>query len=531
MMIKVEKRNLLEYLFIVSMIPIILQLTSCDSSLLQPSSTSTPTAAGATGGAYALPIQLTVNSNYNGSIESGLNGSPSIATYYVNISAHGIYKLILTDVVSSEVSTEQLVYNLYSSADSSHPISGDVYPNWTNPDVTLDPGTYNVFFINLGPDRTYTINFSLKELLSPAPSPIITATPAASDEPSPAPSVAPSPSPTPSMAPSPSPTSISTEVTTLAGDTPTGFVDAVGADARFYAPNGIVAVSQYLYVADTYNNRIRRIDIISGEVTTFAGGAYGFYDATGTFAEFAHPASLATDGTNLFVADTENHRIRQIVISSGAVTTIAGGGSAGYVNGTGLGAKFFYPQGIATDGTSVFVTEVGGELGIRQIDIATRAVSTLAGNITASTIDGRGTSASFNAAEGLAVSGGDLFVTEIGGNFAIRRVNIQSRDVTTIAGGSGSGFLDATGTAAMFYYPNAVSSDGSLLYIADKSNCRIRKVDLNSMSVTTFAGTGNAGSDNGTKLASTFNYPKGLVAYGTKVYVTTDANEIRVIEK
>jgi len=97
-------------------------------------------------------------------------------------------------------------------------------------------------------------------------------------------------------------------------------------------------------VADTSNHLIRKIVISTGGVTTIAGtGSLGSANGTGTSASFNSPAEITTDGTNLYVADRSNHLIRKIVISTGAVTTVAGTGSSGSANGTGTSASFNYP--------------------------------------------------------------------------------------------------------------------------------------------------------------------------------------------
>ena len=107
---------------------------------------------------------------------------------------------------------------------------------------------------------------------------------------------------------------------------------------------------------------------LSTVVTTLAGtGSSGSANGTGTSASFNSPHGITTDGTNLYVADSSNHLIRKIVISTGAVTTLAGTGSSGSANGTGTSASFYYPFGIITDGTNLYVAERNNHL-IRKIE-------------------------------------------------------------------------------------------------------------------------------------------------------------------
>mgnify|MGYP000988323217 CR=1 FL=1 len=106
----------------------------------------------------------------------------------------------------------------------------------------------------------------------------------------------------------------------------------------------------------------------SSAVTTLAGtGSSGSANGTGTSASFSKPWGITTDGTNLYVGGTDNHLIRQIVISTGVVTTVAGTGSSGSANGTGTSASFYKPFGITTDGTNLYIADYGNHK-IRQIE-------------------------------------------------------------------------------------------------------------------------------------------------------------------
>ncbi|SVC48404.1 uncharacterized protein METZ01_LOCUS301258, partial [marine metagenome] len=124
-------------------------------------------------------------------------------------------------------------------------------------------------------------------------------------------------------------------VTTFAGSGSSGSEDATGTNSTFNYPNGITSDGTNLYVADKYSHKIRKIVIATGVVTTLAGGGSGGNDGTGTTASFNSPTGITSDGTNLYVADFKNHKIRKIVIATGAVTTVAGTGSSGSANGTG----------------------------------------------------------------------------------------------------------------------------------------------------------------------------------------------------
>jgi len=149
---------------------------------------------------------------------------------------------------------------------------------------------------------------------------------------------------------------LSTAVTTLAGSS-SGNTDATGTSATFNYPNGITTDGTNLYVAEYGNHRIRKIVISTGVVTTLAGSSQGYTNGTGTSAAFYDPYGITTDGTNLYVTDYGNDRIRKIVIDNGTVTTLAGQSDNGSTDATGTSASFYYPIGITTDGTNLYVAD------------------------------------------------------------------------------------------------------------------------------------------------------------------------------
>jgi hypothetical protein len=270
--------------------------------------------------------------------------------------------------------------------------------------------------------------------------------------------------------------SLSTAVTTLAGTGSSGSADGTGTSASFYSPQGITTDGTNLYVVDTSNNLIRKIVISTGAVTTLAGsGSRGSANGTGTSASFYSPGGITTDGTNLYVPDTFNHLIRKIVISTGVVTTVAGTGSSGSADGTGTSASFYHAQGITTDGTNLYVADYSNHL-IRKIVISTGAVTTLAGTGSSGSANGTGTSASFNAPRVITTDGTNLYVGD-SGNDLIRQIVISTGVVTTVAGTGSSGSANGTGTSASFDNPWGITTDGTNLYVGDYGNHLIRKIE------------------------------------------------------
>ncbi len=168
-----------------------------------------------------------------------------------------------------------------------------------------------------------------------------------------------------------------------------GWVDGTGPVAVFNNPRAVASDGTgNLFVSDTGFDTIRKIVIATGVVTTLAGrtGAWGnvgaSIDGTGIAARFYSPGGLACDGAgNLFVADTQNHAIRKVVIAPGVVTTLAGQvGTCGSADGFGSGAQFCYPTGLASDGAgSLFVADQHNGT-VRKVELATGLVTTVVGS-------------------------------------------------------------------------------------------------------------------------------------------------------
>jgi len=322
-------------------------------------------------------------------------------------------------------------------------------------------------------------------------------------------------------------------VTTLAGNT-FGYAEGTGTSALFRYPAGVaVDNSGTLYVADYQNTMIRRVATATATVTTLAGSSYGFADGSASTAQFGGPTGVAFDGNgNLYVADPNNQRIRKVVIATGAVSTLAGNGTAGNVDGIGTAAQFTYPIGVAADGAgNLYVTDQGSHY-IRKIVLATRAVTTLAGSGTRGYADGIGSAALFSSPHGIAADGnGNLYVGDFN-NHRIRRIVVATGAVSTIAGTGAVGMVDGAGSSAQFYGPTGVACDAvGNVYIADAYNNRIRKISAATGDVTTLAGSGTAGTADGTGAAAQFNFPNGVAVDANGAVYVSDAqnNRLRAI--
>jgi NHL repeat len=317
-------------------------------------------------------------------------------------------------------------------------------------------------------------------------------------------------------------------VTTFVGATGAyGNIDGSGSLARFGFVAGMAMDgSGNLYVVDELYHTIRKITS-AGSVTTIAGfGASGYVDGVGTSAKFSTPEGIAIDATgNLYVTDVLNHCIRKIT-PAGVVNTFAGNGTAGagYVDGTGTSARFNAPTGIAIDGAGNLYVSDSSNRRIRKIS-PLGEVSTLAGSGVVGNLDGAGTAATFTRPFGLTLDGsGNLYVTDIGSNL-LRKIS-PAGAVTTLAGTEGTaGVVDGVGTAAQFKAPAFPSLDAAgNLYVSDYGGHTLRKVTPAGV-VTTVAGSADLrGSDNGTGANARFFNPFSLLVKGTTVYVADHSN-------
>jgi len=299
-----------------------------------------------------------------------------------------------------------------------------------------------------------------------------------------------------------------------------GFADGVGTAARFKQPRGlIIDASSNVIVADQGNCCIRKITP-EGVVTTLAGSTEGFADGMGTAARFNQPADVAIDlNGNIIVADQNNNRIRKIT-PGGAVTTLAGSGAEALADGTGTGASFRGPGGVAVDASGNVIVADSVNNCIRKITPES-IVTTLAGRETSWPFsDGTGPAASFNYPCGIAVdAGGNVFVGDIY-NRRIRKVT-PGGVVTTIAGNGSYDFADGTGAAASFSIPSSLDIDvNNNIYVADYTN-GIRKVTLQGV-VTSFLKSD--GFADGTGSVARFNYPTGIAIDASNNLIVADNN-------
>lgn len=313
-----------------------------------------------------------------------------------------------------------------------------------------------------------------------------------------------------------------------------GTSDAIGTLARFNSPRGIAVYGDNLYVTDKSNHTIRKIDLYTKSVTTIAGypGRPGVNDGIGSNARFNKPEGIATDGVYLYIADTGNHVIRKVDIDSGTVVTLAGKrGQAGYIDGTGTNARFKAPIGITILDSVLYVADTDNHC-IRRINKENGETVTVAGTgSTSGNTDGFGVSALFNFPFGITNDGEFLYIADTF-NYTIRRVEIQTGKVITLAGKAGEGgYKDGSRIDARFYYPSDMEVKGGELFIADLGNDVIRTIDLSQWTVNTIAGTPRvSGAADGLIGIGKFDSPADLAVIGDYIYVTDmNNNSIRSV--
>ena len=250
-----------------------------------------------------------------------------------------------------------------------------------------------------------------------------------------------------------------------------GFKDGSFADAQFFNPQGVAIDGDVLYVADTNNHAIRRVDLNAKTVTTIAGsGQQAAYRATGGVgakADLSSPWDVLKMGDTLYLAMAGPHQIWQMNLANQKVSVYAGSGAEARLDGSLQTAAFAQPSGLASDGKSLFVADSETST-IRAINFGSGEVKTLAGGdlFDFGDTDGRGNVARFQHPLGLDYHDGALYLTDTY-NSKIKRLNPQTGDVATVFGGAGQ--LDE---------PGGLAFDGETLYVADTNNSALKTIDL-----------------------------------------------------
>ena len=313
-------------------------------------------------------------------------------------------------------------------------------------------------------------------------------------------------------------------ISTVAGDGTSGDSGDGGlaTSAQLSRPSGVaIDTNGNLYIADEYNDSIRKVNVTTGNISTVAGNGSSGYAGDGglaTNARLNDPSRLTIDASgNIYIADTGNYRIRKVDAVTGIISTVAGNGSEGFSGDGGLainaqlGSGWWYGLAVDTH-KNIYIADYKNDR-IRKVDANTGLISTIAGGGTGDLGDGGAASnAQLDRPADVALdTNGNIYIADTH-NGLIRKVDIATGTISTVAGDGGSGD-GGPATDARLYSPFgiAVGANGDF-YISDSSYDRVRKVDNTTGYISTIAGNGTSGDsgDGGPATSAQLYDPDGL---------------------
>ncbi len=355
--------------------------------------------------------------------------------------------------------------------------------------------------------------------------------------------------------------------TIMGAPQPTSWRDGPGLDARFDGPAGVAVADEaghHVYVADAFNHVVRRYDRLAGTLQTVAGypRVSGFAEGAGELARMSSPRDLVVGGDSdqadvAYVADASNNAIRELDLETGTVTTLVGGPSRApeledglpvadtVIEGAFDEVHVGVPGGLALDNARGLLYMSDTTLNrVRVLDLGEGVVSDLAGGTLPPEgeeeyeVDGVGEDAIFVSPRGLDLSadGETLYVADTGQHI-VRAIAIASREVVTLAGEYGvPGAFDDIGEDAGFNSPFdiAVSFDDARLYIVDRTNHAIRRLDLATTEVDTVVGSLGISGGSGLPVvpldAARLYFPTGLAVLGEDLMLTASEGLYRAYD-
>jgi RHS repeat-associated protein len=336
-------------------------------------------------------------------------------------------------------------------------------------------------------------------------------------------------------------------INTVAGKGTQGYSGdgAAAVNAQIYYPQGMAVDAQgNLYIADEDNNRIRKVTAATGIITTVAGNGTGGFSGDGgsaLSAELYLPSGVAVDSSgNIYIADTYNNRIRKVTASTGIITTVAGNRTGSYPGDSGpaLAAWLASPLGIAFDASGNLYVADSADCLVRKIVISTGIITSVAGNGVACAYAGDGyaaTVAELNYPSAVALDPSGNFYIADRNNFRVRKVTLSTGKISTVAGTGVNGSSGDGGLATVAKIgPTGVAVDGSgNLYIADASGSSVRKVLASNGIINTVAGNGTVGysGDGGLATSASLNIPTAVAldAGGNNLFLSDRNQRIRAV--
>lgn len=332
-------------------------------------------------------------------------------------------------------------------------------------------------------------------------------------------------------------------ISTTAGTGKGGFKGegTAATDAYLYYPiQTAIDLDDNLYIADYSNHVVRKIDAATGIISTYAGTpqtrGYSGDGGLAVNALLSFPSDVFVRGTNLYIAEIGNSVIRKVDMLTGVITTIAGTGAQGYSGDGGLAvnAQFDRPRSVFVDvAGNIYIADTFN-FAIRKIDAVTGIISSIAGTgVAGHALDGElAAGTTIEWIHDLAMSSdGTLYFSEQNGYNLLRKI-VNGR-IYTIAGQAGNNSLGDCGPSAYasLFKPYGIAFDSyDNIYIADELNHKVRKIDALSGVITTIAGTGIAGynGDNKFGVEAMLNNPTGVVVNSKNILYIVDRNNHRI---
>ena len=309
--------------------------------------------------------------------------------------------------------------------------------------------------------------------------------------------------------------------------------DVGGQELAF--PGKVHATNDHLYIADSGHHRIVEVDHSGFEPRVFGSLEPGHRDGASSQAQFAYPQGLVADGTALYVADTENHRIRRINRVDGTVETIAGTGSRGYPAPDvhlALEAELASPWDLALFNQRLFIAMAGTHQ-IWVLDLVSGAIGPYAGSGVEGIRDGPLDQAHLAQPSGLVVADERLLVVD-SETSSIRSLPLNGRGEVTTVVGTGLfdfGDVDGRGDVVRLQHPLGIAVGEGRVFLVDTFNNKVKVIETSERRVWTFAGDVVAGHIDGAKEDARFHEPGGVgVAHGVLFIADTNNHAIRRVQ-
>ena len=306
------------------------------------------------------------------------------------------------------------------------------------------------------------------------------------------------------------------------GDLPLAFPGKILADEK----------GDRLYIADSNHNRIVVTRLDGTLVETIGTGERGAADGPFAKASFFRPQGMALDGSNLYVADTENHLVRRLDLKTKTVETVAGTGQQAreyFRQGPARTIELSSPWDLQLVGRQLYIAMAGTHQ-IWKLDLEKQEVSTFAGSGREARLDGPLLEAGFAQPSGITTDGKRLYIADSESNI-IRAIDIAAGQVETLVGGDlfDFGDVDGSGDEVRLQHPLGVVAVGDRVLVADTYNHKIKQLDPKARTVKTLLGTGKPGQVDGA--AARFYEPGGLSIANDKLYVAdTNNHAVRVVD-